>query len=54
MSGESKAWETPPDKPGRSGGVRPRARRAREALAWAAAAAGLFVVLLRVDRKSVV
>jgi hypothetical protein len=49
LSGESKAWETPPDKPGSSGGVRPRARRAWEALAWAAGAAGLFLVLLRVS-----
>jgi len=49
LSGESKAWETPPDEPGSSGGVRPRARRAWEALAWAAGAAGLFLVLLRVS-----
>jgi hypothetical protein len=49
LSGESKAWETPPDKPGSSGGVRPRARRAWEALAWAAGAAGLFLVLLRIS-----
>ena len=49
LSGESKAWETPPDEPGSSGGVRPRARRAWEALAWAAGAAGLLLVLLRVS-----
>jgi hypothetical protein len=49
LAGESKAWETPPDEPGSSGGVRPRARRAWEALAWAAGAAGLFLVLLRVS-----
>lgn len=49
LSGESKAWETPPDKPGSSGGARPRARRAWEALAWAAGAAGLLLVLLRVS-----
>ncbi|MGH2842655.1 MAG: hypothetical protein ACRDKL_03590, partial [Solirubrobacteraceae bacterium] len=49
LSGESQAWETPPDKPGRSGAVRPRARRAWEALAWAAGAAGLLLVLLRVS-----
>ena len=48
LSGESQARETPPSEPGSSGGARPRARRAWEALAWAAGAAGLFVVLLRV------
>jgi len=49
LSGEGKASETPPDQPGSSGGVRPRARRAWEALAWAAGAAGLLLVLLRVS-----
>jgi hypothetical protein len=53
FSGESKAGETPPDKPGRSAGAPPRARRAWEALAWAAGAAGLFLVLLRVSRTVV-
>lgn len=47
LSGASQARETPPDQHG-GAGVRSRAHRAREALAWAAAAAGLFLVLLRV------
>jgi hypothetical protein len=47
LSGESKAGETPPAEPGSSPGVRPRGRRAWAALAWAAGAAGLFLVLLR-------
>lgn len=48
LSGEN-ALETPSGNPGSSGGVRPRARRAWEALAWAVGAAGLFLVLLRVS-----
>ncbi len=47
LSGESEARETLPDQPGGSGGVRPWARRAWEALAWAVSAAGLFLMLLR-------
>jgi hypothetical protein len=49
LSGESKAWETPPDEPDSGGGLRPRARRAWETLGWAVGAAGLFLVLLRVS-----
>jgi hypothetical protein len=48
FSGVSQARETLPDEPGSSPGTRPRARRAWEALAWAAGAAGFFLVLLRV------
>jgi len=50
LPGESEARETPPDGPGSGEGRRPRARRAGEALAWAAGAAALLFVLVRVAR----